>query len=141
MHFISWDKFSGPRVQEVSVSQSEASVGAVLTNQRAAIAPGPHCMQYPPLWDKSNLSQSLTTIILHLTQWEKRKGYHARYLSVFDLWESSFQKLCIIISVACLPWIAWRTVGDEFSEDSDNQMIAYTLRILKEVHFAFIMKI
>ena len=67
MHFISWDRFSGPRIpwgqsqpirgpDEVSVDQSEGCT-----------ALGPHCMQYPPLWDKSNLSLVLNHSH-HLTQ-------------------------------------------------------------------------
>lgn len=70
MHFIFWDRFSGPQIpwgqcqpmrgqDEVSIDQSEGCT-----------ALGSHCMQYPPLWDKSNLSLVLTHH--HLTQYQKR---------------------------------------------------------------------
>ena len=123
MHFIFWDRFSGPQIpwgqcqpmrgqDEVSIDQSEGCT-----------ALGPPCMQYPPLWDKSNLSLVLTHH--HLTQ------YHARYLSVFwtlfILWESSFHNPVLFL----LP--DFSELHEELSEmSSQRSLITRWLQRLSE---------
>ena len=129
MHFISWERFSGPGIpwgqsqpirgqDEVSVDQSEGCT-----------ALGPHCMQYPPLWDKSNLSLVLN-YHHHLTQWEKGLSCQISqcFWNLFVLWESSFHNPVLFL----LP--DFSELHEELSEmSSQRSLITRWLHRLSEL--------